>query len=69
MVLDAKGSPGARDNLTALLELARIAVIYKNYQDALTYAQNYLDQVERSKKAWVRSCASVAECPRLRTNA
>jgi len=54
-VLALKDNSGARDNLTALIHLARIAVIQRDYAEALVYAERYLAQVETSKNLWVQS--------------
>jgi len=54
-VLAQKDNAGARDNLTALIHLARIAVIKRDYAESLVYAERYLSQVEQSKNLWVES--------------
>jgi tetratricopeptide (TPR) repeat protein len=60
-VLANEDDPGARDNLTALIQLARIAVIQKDYAGALLYAERYRQQVRRSKELWVRSMKDFPE--------
>lgn len=53
--------PGAQDNLTALLQLARLAVIRSEFAEALVYAEQYREQVRRSKDLWVRSLKQFPE--------
>jgi len=54
-VLARKDNRDARNNLTALIHLARIAVIQRDYAEALVHAERYLGQVEKSKNLWVQS--------------
>ena len=54
-VITQKSNPAARDNLTALISLAWIAVYRDRFDDALLYASRYLEQVRRSKELWVDS--------------
>ncbi len=60
-VLNNDKVPGARDNLTALLQLARLAVLRKDFARALLYAEQYREQVRRSKDLWVRSLKQFPE--------
>ncbi|MEN8151342.1 MAG: tetratricopeptide repeat protein, partial [Planctomycetota bacterium] len=54
-VLVKKDIPAAKNNLTALLQLANIKVIQHDYPEALVYAERYLSEVERSKNRWVQA--------------
>ncbi len=60
-VLEDDTAPGAKGNPTALIQLARIAVIHKDFADALVYAEQYREQVRRSKDLWVRSLKQFPE--------
>jgi tetratricopeptide (TPR) repeat protein len=60
-VLDMKDTPGAEDNLVALIHLARINVILRQYNNALIFAERYLKQVEYSKGLWVQSSINYPE--------
>ena len=48
-VLDWPDIPAASDNLTALIQLARLANLRHDYQEALLFGERYLEQVRRSK--------------------
>jgi Tfp pilus assembly protein PilF len=52
-VLDARDNPIARDDLTALLLMARINVGRGDYAGALVFTERYLEQVRRSKNLWL----------------
>ncbi|MCU0725729.1 MAG: tetratricopeptide repeat protein [Planctomycetes bacterium] len=52
-VLEAKDNPLAKDDLTALLLMARINVGRQDYAGALIYTERYLEQVRRSKSLWL----------------
>ena len=54
-VLTEKENPEADDNLTALIQLARISVYKTEYGAGMLYAGRYLEQVRRSKELWVDS--------------
>ncbi len=61
LVLEDESTPGAKGNLTALIQLARISVIQKDFATALLYAEQYRQQVRRSKDLWVRSLKQFPE--------
>ena len=60
-VLGEKDNPDARDNLTALIHLARLAVLDERYGDSLLHAERYLEQVRRSKGLWLDAIARFPE--------
>lgn len=47
--------PAAQDNLTALLELARLAELRQDFGKSQLFAERYLEQVRRSKDLWIES--------------
>jgi tetratricopeptide (TPR) repeat protein len=54
-VLGTEENKPAQSDLTSLIELARLAVIKRRYEEAYLYATRYLDQVRRSKDLWSES--------------
>ncbi len=54
-VLSDSENPAAKDELTALLLLARLAVTRQDYAGALVYTSRYLEQVRKSKNLWLES--------------
>lgn len=60
-VLAEEDNPEAKDNLTALIQLARISIYKKEYGAGMLYAGRYLEQVRRSKELWVDSITRYPE--------
>ena len=54
-VLAYDDNPAARDNLTALIQLARLSILRSDLGGGLLFAERYLEQVRRSKELWVKS--------------